>query len=826
MKSIQKLFPNQSAQTCKRASYIPIWLVLVFVVLPLFNAQAQDPTRFENEIRAFEQIDLATAPPADPVLFTGSSSVRVWPDLPGDFNEYPAMNRGFGGSHMSDLVYYFDRVVTVYDPAIVLVYEGDNDLAGGKSVGQVYDDYLEFMALVEAQLPHADVAFIATKPSPSRSQYLDVMRELNHRLKALADGDPDIWFVDVFTPMMNASDEPRPELFGGDMLHMNAAGYALWQPIVASVLSEWSTPAVQTLLFDFGASETTTQNGPAPEDPCNTWNNITPDMGGSDTGELLDLVDSDNMPTGFGLKMLSRFNGANQNGTIESELFAANAARDSLYGNTETWQDLANVTPSFKLTGLDPNLVYNVTFYASRNGVSDVRETAYTLTGQGSTTVTLDPANNLNNVAKASGALPDANGEMTISLEPTVKNNNGYHFIYLGAMVLEQIPEQAPIEFIEDPIDQTVFEYRPVTFSVDVNGTPPYFVQWFQHGQVIADANEFSYTIDPVTLDLDGEVFSASVSNLLYSEMSAEAVLRVEPDVNAPVLLLAETPDGLLLRLSFDERLNPDLALEVSHYVVKVGDTEIEATDVMLDSDDQTVILTMAKRLASAFSVTVSHVQDLAGNEIELGALVLGDTRPAGFNFDFGASSEEWTTSSASDTAGEFWNNVTPAIGASNTGVLRNLVTMGHVSTDVDLVMLSRFNGANQNGTLASSEFPQTATRDSLFGNTKAWSGSSQIFPSFKLTGLVPSQAYRMTFYASRLGVSDNRETGYTIVGSASYYLTLNPANNVNAVASVGGVKADASGEIVISIAPTDKNNNGYHFTYLGVLTLRPEGGR
>lgn len=40
-------------------------------------------------------------------------------------------------------------------------------------------------------------------------------------------------FVDVFTPMLDARGEPRPELFVQDMLHLNDAGYAIWTPRVA-----------------------------------------------------------------------------------------------------------------------------------------------------------------------------------------------------------------------------------------------------------------------------------------------------------------------------------------------------------------------------------------------------------------------------------------------------------------------------------------------------------------------------------------------------------------------------------------------------------------
>ena len=99
---------------------------------------------FEAEISAFEQADLSSPPPAKPFLFVGSSSIRVWPDLAGDFPDYPVMNRGFGGSEMSDVLYYFDRIVAPYNPAMILVYEGDNDLAAGKSVDDVTPTILNF----------------------------------------------------------------------------------------------------------------------------------------------------------------------------------------------------------------------------------------------------------------------------------------------------------------------------------------------------------------------------------------------------------------------------------------------------------------------------------------------------------------------------------------------------------------------------------------------------------------------------------------------------------------------------------------------------------
>jgi hypothetical protein len=151
---------------------------------------------------------------------------------------------------------------------------------------------------------------------------------------------------------------------------------------------------------------------------------------------------------------------------------------------------------------------------------------------------------------------------------------------------------------------------------------------------------------------------------------------------------------------------------------------------------------------------------------------------------------------------------------------LPDLVTSQNTVTASSLVMLSRFNGANENGTLAFAALPPDATRDSLFGNTELFSGIANIFPAFKITGLSQSQTCDFTFYASRTGVSDNRETGYTVTGANTGFAALNVANNLTNTATVFGITPNASGEITVSLAPTANNNNVNHFTYLGVMRL------
>jgi lysophospholipase L1-like esterase len=753
----------------------------------------------------------------------------MWTDLAAAFPDYPVMNRGFGGSQMSDLLYYFDRVVAVYQPALILVYEGDNDLSGGKSVDEVYAEYVEFVARVRKQLPGTDVAFLAVKPSPSRVAYLEAMRQLNTRLKTLAEGDSRLWFIDVFTPMLDGAGQPRPELFGSDMLHMNAAGYALWKPVVGAMLEEWSSSKGQSFLFDFGPADAITKNGPAPDDPNHHWNNVTEAIGSSPTGNLRSLVNTRGKSTALIFRMISPFNGSgpNRNGTLASTVLPANATRDSLYGNTADWNGFADLQPSFKLAGLQRDRTYNFTFYGSRMGVSDNRETGYTASGENSVFVALDASNNIDKTVTAFGVRPDASGEITVSLAPTVENNNSYRFTYLGAMRVDEIPQQRPIVFVKEPVDQTVEEFRPVTFQAAVDSTPPYVVQWFMNGLPIADANEFAFTIEEATLDLDGASFSVSVSNALYSAASRDAVLHVVPDVNAPVLLSVESANGFTARLRFDERLDPNTAVAVENYLINAGHNAVLAVE--LDADGRTVTLVPELRLTSLFDVTVSGVRDRAGNEIAAGTTMAGVLRSQVLLFDFGASATPTDHGPAPDDPANFWNNVTDGIALADGARMNDLVNTQNEPTGIGLVILKRFGGANTNGTTASTQFPADATRDSLFGNTETFSGLANVFPSFKLTGLDPALTYDFTFYASRMGVGDNRETGYTVTGSSTGFIALNASGNIDKSVVLPGIQPTLAGEITISLAPTAANNNANYFTYLGAMRLEPtpvDGGR
>jgi len=214
----------------------------ILILLPALLFLAALPARaqsdqWEAEIQAFEAEAEADLPPDGAVLFVGSSSIRMWTTLADDFPSVPVINRGFGGSEIADAIRFTHRIVLPYEPRMVLLYAGDNDIANGKSASEVLADVQRFVDLVHESLPETRIAFIAIKPSIARWKLVDEMEKANNLVREYAAANDRVEYIDIFTPMLGEDGWPRQELFMEDGLHLNDEGYALWKDIVAPFLT-------------------------------------------------------------------------------------------------------------------------------------------------------------------------------------------------------------------------------------------------------------------------------------------------------------------------------------------------------------------------------------------------------------------------------------------------------------------------------------------------------------------------------------------------------------------------------------------------------------
>lgn len=196
------------------------------------------PERWTKQVEAYEKRD-ADHPPTDvAVVFTGSSSIRMWPDLADAFKPMPVLGRGIGGSHVSDQIYWADRLVLRHEPKQIVFYAGDNDVAAGKTAERVLADFKRFVAKVRKALPKVWIHFLTIKPSPQREKIWPEMARANRLVAAYTATDPRLTTIDGATPMLDDAGRPRRDIFLKDMLHMNRKGYALWVPLVRKALAK------------------------------------------------------------------------------------------------------------------------------------------------------------------------------------------------------------------------------------------------------------------------------------------------------------------------------------------------------------------------------------------------------------------------------------------------------------------------------------------------------------------------------------------------------------------------------------------------------------
>jgi lysophospholipase L1-like esterase len=205
-----------------------IGILLLLGIIYCQILSAQDPARFKKEIDSLKQLTVERKPYTKLILFTGSSSIRMWNNIQDYFPDKTVINTGFGGSHMSDLLYYLDEIVIKYRPDQIFIYEGDNDVASGKKPAGIMKDTRKLIHQLNKALPFVQTVLISPKPSLARWELRETYTKLNNRFEKYAARNGKIDFINVWPVMLNEEGTPVKELFIEDGLHMSKAGYDLW----------------------------------------------------------------------------------------------------------------------------------------------------------------------------------------------------------------------------------------------------------------------------------------------------------------------------------------------------------------------------------------------------------------------------------------------------------------------------------------------------------------------------------------------------------------------------------------------------------------------
>ncbi|MCJ8153929.1 GDSL-type esterase/lipase family protein [Chryseobacterium sp. SSA4.19] len=206
------------------------FLLLTFA---LFFSQEKKPM-FWQDIQNFKKMDLEKAPPKDAILLIGSSSFTKWTDVNNYFPDKTIINRGFGGSRLTDLNYYANDLLNPYQPKQIIIYCGENDFADDDQLKAdvVVDRFKTFYKKIRSKFPNIEVDYISIKYSPSREKLWPQMEEANRKIAAFMKKQPKSAFIDITKVMQDTNGNIRKDLFVEDMLHMTPEGYQLWTSVM------------------------------------------------------------------------------------------------------------------------------------------------------------------------------------------------------------------------------------------------------------------------------------------------------------------------------------------------------------------------------------------------------------------------------------------------------------------------------------------------------------------------------------------------------------------------------------------------------------------
>jgi lysophospholipase L1-like esterase len=183
--------------------------------------------RWEPNIAEFEKADKKSPPPKGAVLFVGSSTIVRWKTLQQDFPEVQVINRGFGGNQIKDSTHYAERMIFPYEPSMIVLRAGGNDINAGWPAEDVFADFKTFVAKMRTRLPTVPIVYIGLSPTVKREEQIAEGNKLNDLIAAYVKTEPNTHYIDTRETTVGKDGRPKADLFVADMLHFNPAGYKL-----------------------------------------------------------------------------------------------------------------------------------------------------------------------------------------------------------------------------------------------------------------------------------------------------------------------------------------------------------------------------------------------------------------------------------------------------------------------------------------------------------------------------------------------------------------------------------------------------------------------
>ena len=181
---------------------------------------------FELEIQNLEKSIENQKDLIDPIVFYGSSTIRLWKGMKNDFNGLNVINLGFGGALIKDLSKNFSRLFREIKPSVIVLYLGGNDLTLGYSAEKIVEKIKNFLELVFKNYPNIKIINMSIKPSFERINDIKKIEKINSLMTAESSRNKGLIQLNFYEKIINKG-VINQSLYLRDGLHFNDLGYKI-----------------------------------------------------------------------------------------------------------------------------------------------------------------------------------------------------------------------------------------------------------------------------------------------------------------------------------------------------------------------------------------------------------------------------------------------------------------------------------------------------------------------------------------------------------------------------------------------------------------------
>lgn len=175
------------------------------------------------------------------IWFIGSSTIYRWDGLADDMAPWKTVKRGVDGATFPQLIERFANDPAKVPPRAIVLYAGENDIAGGTPVRQVIAERNRFLTQKARMFPNVPVVLVSLKPTPSRWNNRPAQLAYNADTRRLTEASHDLSYVEIGPLLMNG-DQPGAN-YVADGVHLTPQAYRLWAPALKAALEQRLGPA-------------------------------------------------------------------------------------------------------------------------------------------------------------------------------------------------------------------------------------------------------------------------------------------------------------------------------------------------------------------------------------------------------------------------------------------------------------------------------------------------------------------------------------------------------------------------------------------------------